>query len=52
MGDEFVTQAVTDGVWHIEDSRGGVVYLVAGTEHAFALEPFEVVTLEATPAEE
>jgi len=57
MSDEFATQAVTDGVWHIEDSRGGVVYLVAGTERALLIDtgwgvgdlPAHVATLTSLP---
>ena len=35
---EFTTQVVADGVWHIQDSRGGVMYLVAGRERALLVD--------------
>ena len=38
MSEEYTTEAVADGVWHIEDSRGGVMYLVAGTERALLID--------------
>lgn len=34
----FTTQTVTDGVWHIQDARGGVMYLVAGEERALLID--------------
>ena len=34
----FTTQAVADGIWHMEDSRGGVMYLVAGQERALLID--------------
>ena len=37
--------------WQRDMGKGMPLRLVAGTEHAFPLEPFEVVTLEATPLE-
>jgi enterochelin esterase-like enzyme/glyoxylase-like metal-dependent hydrolase (beta-lactamase superfamily II) len=38
MSDEFTTSPVADGVWHIEDNRGGVMYLVAGAERALLID--------------
>lgn len=38
MTENFKTQSVAEGVWHIEDSRGGVFYLVVGTEHALLID--------------
>jgi hydroxyacylglutathione hydrolase len=38
MTDEFETQVVADGVWHIKDSQGGVMYLVAGQERALLVD--------------
>ena len=38
MTEEFKTQSVARGVWHIEDSRGGVMYLVAGEERALLID--------------
>ncbi len=38
MTENFKTQNFAEGVWHIEDSRGGVLYLVAGTEHALLID--------------
>ena len=38
MADEFKTQVVAGGVWRIEDSRGGVMYLVASQEHALLID--------------
>lgn len=38
MTNEFKTQVIADGVWHIEDSRGGVMYLVAGQERALLID--------------
>jgi enterochelin esterase-like enzyme/glyoxylase-like metal-dependent hydrolase (beta-lactamase superfamily II) len=35
---EFTTQVVADGVWHIQDSRDGVMYLVAGKERALLID--------------
>ncbi|MBN1935767.1 MAG: MBL fold metallo-hydrolase [Anaerolineae bacterium] len=35
---EFTTQIVADGVWYIEDSRGGVMYLIAGQERALLID--------------
>ena len=35
---EFTTQTVADGIWHIRDARGGVMYLVAGTERALLID--------------
>ena len=57
MTKDFVVQPVADGVWHIEDSRGGVMYLVAGTERALLIDtgwgegalPALVATLTSLP---
>jgi hypothetical protein len=38
--------------WQRDMGKGMPIRLVAGTAHEFALAPFEVVTLEATPAQE
>ncbi len=38
MTTSFMTQTVTDGIWHIRDERGGVMYLVAGTERALLID--------------
>ncbi len=38
MSEEFTVQAVADGVWYIEDGRGGVMYLVAGAERALLID--------------
>lgn len=38
MTQGFTTQVVSDGVWHIEDARGGVMYLVAGSERALLID--------------
>ncbi len=38
MADTFETTAVTDNTWHIVDPRGGVVYLVAGEDHALLID--------------
>ncbi len=38
MTTTFTTQTVTDGVWYIKDERGGVMYLVAGTERALLID--------------
>ena len=38
MAENFKTQRVADGVWHIEDSRGGVLYLIAGKKHALLID--------------
>jgi len=38
MTEGFTTQSVAKGVWHIEDSRGGVMYLVAGAERALLID--------------
>ena len=38
MTDGFTTKAVADGVWFIQDSRGGVMYLVAGQERALLID--------------
>jgi enterochelin esterase-like enzyme/glyoxylase-like metal-dependent hydrolase (beta-lactamase superfamily II) len=54
---EFTTQAVADGVWHIKDSRGGVMYLVAGQERALLIDtgwgegdlPMHIKTLTPLP---
>lgn len=53
----FTTQPVTDGVWHIKDERGGVMYLVAGTERALLIDtgfgeddlPAHIATLTDLP---
>ncbi len=38
MADEFKTMVVADGVWYIEDVRGGVMYLVTGQERALLID--------------
>ena len=38
MTDNYKTQGIADGAWHIEDSRGAVLYLVAGTERALLID--------------
>jgi enterochelin esterase-like enzyme/glyoxylase-like metal-dependent hydrolase (beta-lactamase superfamily II) len=38
MTQDFTTQTVSDGVWHIEDSRGAVMYLIAGSERALLID--------------
>jgi enterochelin esterase-like enzyme/glyoxylase-like metal-dependent hydrolase (beta-lactamase superfamily II) len=38
MTDGFTTQVVADGVWHIKDGQGGVMYLVAGQERALLID--------------
>ena len=38
MTQGFTTQVVSDGVWHIEDTRGGVIYLIAGSERALLID--------------
>ncbi len=38
MSEGFSTQSVAKGVWYIEDSRGGVMYLVAGAERALLID--------------
>jgi enterochelin esterase-like enzyme/glyoxylase-like metal-dependent hydrolase (beta-lactamase superfamily II) len=57
MSEEYTTQVVADGVWYIEDSRGAVMYLVAGTERALLIDtgwgtgdlPAHVATLTSLP---
>jgi enterochelin esterase-like enzyme/glyoxylase-like metal-dependent hydrolase (beta-lactamase superfamily II) len=57
MTTEFTTQTVTDGIWHIRDERGGVMYLVAGTERALLIDtgfgegdlPAHIATLTDLP---
>jgi enterochelin esterase-like enzyme/glyoxylase-like metal-dependent hydrolase (beta-lactamase superfamily II) len=57
MTDAFTTKAIADGVWHIQDSQGGVIYLVAGHEHALLIDtgwgvgdlPAHVAALTALP---
>ena len=34
MTEAFMTKAIADGAWHIQDARGAVMYLVAGQERA------------------
>ena len=52
MKEVFNTQVVAKGVWYIEDSRGGVMYLVAGTERALLIDtgwgPGDLSALVAT----
>ncbi|TFG65892.1 MAG: MBL fold metallo-hydrolase, partial [Anaerolineales bacterium] len=38
MTENFKTQNIAEGVWHIEDDRGGVMYLVAGTDRALLID--------------
>ncbi|MBN1873277.1 MAG: MBL fold metallo-hydrolase [Anaerolineae bacterium] len=38
MTGTFMTKVVADGVWHSQDNRGGVVYLVAGCERALLID--------------
>lgn len=38
MAAEFTTRVVADGVWYIQDSQGGVMYLVAGQERALLVD--------------
>jgi enterochelin esterase-like enzyme/glyoxylase-like metal-dependent hydrolase (beta-lactamase superfamily II) len=38
MSEGFTTTVVASGVWRIEDSRGGVMYLVAGEERALLID--------------
>jgi enterochelin esterase family protein len=57
MANAFTTKTIADGAWHIQDSRGGVVYLVAGRERALLIDtgwgvgdlPAHVATLTALP---
>lgn len=57
MTETFATKVVADGVWHIQDSRGGVIYLVAGRERALLIDTgwgvgdlrAQVATLTALP---
>ena len=57
MTTEFTTQTVTDGIWHIRDARGGVMYLVVGTESALLIDtgfgegdlPAHIATLTDLP---
>ena len=38
MTNAFTTKAIADGAWHIQDARGGVIYLVAGRERALLID--------------
>jgi len=38
MTGDFTTKAVADGAWYIQDSRGGVMYLVTGQERALLID--------------
>ena len=57
MTDSFTTRVVADGVWYIQDSRGGVMYLVAGQARALLIDtgwgegdlPSHIKTLTSLP---
>lgn len=38
MTDTYESHPVADGVWHIVDSRGGVLYLVTGTKRSLLID--------------
>jgi glyoxylase-like metal-dependent hydrolase (beta-lactamase superfamily II) len=57
MTEAFTTIAIADGAWHIQDARGGVMYLVAGQDRALLIDtgwgegdlPAHVATLTDLP---
>ena len=57
MTEGFTTQTAAEGVWHIRDSQGGVMYLIAGKERALLVDtgwgsgdlPAHIATLTTLP---